>query len=93
MIIDLLVNARGTRLYILKVLSALHFSSLCGNAKQLLSSGLCSSWEDALWARCKAMVDTLVEEELRRSMPRSYLAMPAEYWDNLTRLGDVFQSL
>ena len=45
-------------------------SSLCGNAKQMLSSGMCSSWEDVLWARCKAMVDTLVEEELRRSIAR-----------------------
>ncbi len=68
-------------------------SALCGNAKQLLTSGMCSSWEDMLWAQCKAMVDTLVEEELRKSMPRSYMPMPAEYWDNLVRLGDIFSAL
>ncbi len=69
------------------------YSSLCGNSKQLVTSGVCCSWEDLLWALCKGMVDKLVEEELRRTIPRSYLDMPKEYWENEDKLENVFEAL
>jgi len=67
------------------------YSSLCGNAKQLLASGMCSSWEDRLWAYTKAMVDTLVEDELRKTMPKTFVPMPQQYWDNVTSMDDIFE--
>ncbi len=86
-------NYFQSKTLLIVIIFVMSCSALCGNAKQLLTSGMCSSWEDMLWAQCKAMVDTLVEEELRKSMPRSYMPMPAEYWDNLVRLGDIFSAL
>ena len=69
------------------------YSALCGNAAQLIGSGVCSAWECVLWARAKSMVDVLVEKELRSTMPKTYQQLPDDYWANLTNLSDIMQSL
>lgn len=68
------------------------YSALCGNAQQLLKSE-CKSWEDVLWALCKALVDVKVETEIRQTVPRTYVDMPQRYWDNLTSLRAVLEAV
>ena len=39
------------------------------------------------------MVDTLVETHIRRTLLKKFVPMPQTYWDNLTSLGDIFDSV
>ncbi|XP_070164902.1 LOW QUALITY PROTEIN: nuclear pore complex protein Nup107 [Polyergus mexicanus] len=67
------------------------FASLCGNVQLLLQ--IASSWQDALWAYVKTLLDTKVESALRLMMMKMYSPMPEEYWKNEISLEDAFKKL
>lgn len=70
------------------------YSALCGNAQQLLNSGICTSWEDKLWALTRTSVDVRVEREIRETLTlRSYVELPQAYWDNKVVLEDILISV
>lgn len=59
------------------------YASLSGNSTQLLSSNVCRSWEDYVWALTRAMVDVIVEKEIRDLIvSKTYASLPEEYWDS-----------
>ena len=39
------------------------------------------------------MVDTLVETHIRRTLTKKFVPMPQTYWDNLTSLAEIFESV
>lgn len=67
------------------------YASLCGNVQQLLPISM--SWQDALWAYMKGLLDIKVESEVRGSMPKSYTSMPEDYWKGEVTLEDIFTEL
>lgn len=67
------------------------YASLCGNVQQMLQ--VASSWQDALWAYMKALLDIKVEREVRDLVAKSFTDMPEEYWKNEMYLEDVFKEL
>lgn len=67
------------------------YASLCGNLGQLLSTS--KSWQDALWAHIKTVLDIKVESEIRGGVLKSYTPMPEEYWKNETDIEDIFDAL
>lgn len=66
------------------------YASLCGNVQQLLQ--IASSWQDALWAYVKTLLDIKVESALLM-MAKVYTNMPEEYWKNEITLEDAFKEL
>lgn len=64
---------------------------MCGNTQQLLP--LAQSWQDALWAHIKSLLDVMVEKEVRNCMTKSYPAMPQKYWKNELYLEEIFNEL
>ena len=69
------------------------YSALCGNAQQIIKSGVCNTYEDILWTMTRAMVDVLVEEEIRSTLPKTYAEMPQKYWDNLKDMGSILKAV
>ena len=69
------------------------YSALCGNAQQIIRSGVCNTYEDILWTMTRAMVDVLVEEEIRSTLPKTYAEMPQKYWDNLKDIGSILKAV
>lgn len=67
------------------------YASLCGNVQLLLQ--IASSWQDALWAYMKTLLDIKVEAALRCVMVKIYTGLPEEYWKNEISLEDVFKEL
>lgn len=67
------------------------YASLCGNIQQLLP--VTHSWQDALWSHMKGLLDIKVEREIIGAMPKSYTAMPDEYWKGEVTLEDIFTEL
>lgn len=67
------------------------YASLCGNIQLLLQ--IASSWQDALWAYVKSLLDIKVESALRLMMVKIYTIMPEEYWKNEISLEDAFKEL
>lgn len=67
------------------------YASLCGNIQLLLK--IASSWQDALWAYMKSLLDIEVESEIRATMAKIYTNMPEEYWKNEITLEDAFKEL
>ncbi|XP_034172869.1 nuclear pore complex protein Nup107 [Osmia lignaria lignaria] len=67
------------------------YASLCGNVQQMLQ--VASSWQDALWAYMKALLDIKVERDMRDLVAKSFTDMPEEYWKNEMYLEDVFKEL
>lgn len=67
------------------------YASLCGNVQQMLQ--VASSWQDALWAYMKTLLDIKVEREVRDLVIKSFTDMPDEYWNNEISLKDVFKEL
>ena len=67
------------------------YASLCGNVQQMLQ--VASSWQDALWAYMKALLDIKVERDARDLVAKSFTDMPEEYWKNEIYLEDVFKEL
>ncbi|KAK2587811.1 hypothetical protein KPH14_003913 [Odynerus spinipes] len=67
------------------------YASLCGNVQQLLQVAL--SWQDALWAYMKGLLDIKVETEVRDTMPKNHIPMPEEYWKNDVSLEEIFKEL
>ncbi|XP_046740821.1 nuclear pore complex protein Nup107 isoform X2 [Diprion similis] len=67
------------------------YASLCGNLNQLLC--VSKSWQDALWAHVKTLLDIKVEKEMRAEVLKSYTPMPEEYWKNEMTIEDVFDAL
>ncbi|XP_011497045.1 PREDICTED: nuclear pore complex protein Nup107 [Ceratosolen solmsi marchali] len=67
------------------------YSSLCGNVNQLLT--IANSWQDGLWAYMKTLLDIKVEAEVRGFMPKTYIALPDEYWKGENTLDDIFDEL
>eukprot|EP00040_Diaphanoeca_grandis_P031914 m.192200 g.192200 ORF g.192200 m.192200 type:complete len:919 (-) comp32455_c1_seq1:40-2796(-) len=70
------------------------YAALSGNLRQLLK--VCHSWEDALWAHFRVLVDRCVEKELRERplQYRSTLAeLPAMYNDTNLDPKDIFDGL
>ncbi|XP_076668164.1 nuclear pore complex protein Nup107 [Andrena cerasifolii] len=67
------------------------YASLCGNVQQM--QPVASSWQDALWAYMKALLDIKVETEMRDIVVKSFTDMPEDYWKNEISLEDVFNEL
>ncbi|OAD62237.1 hypothetical protein WN48_06878 [Eufriesea mexicana] len=67
------------------------YASLCGNVQQMLQ--VASSWQDALWAYMKTLLDIKVEREVRDLVIKSFTDMPDDYWNNEISLKDVFKEL
>lgn len=67
------------------------YASLCGNLRQLLS--ISKSWQDALWAHVKSLLDIKVESEIRGGVLNIYTPMPEEYWKNEMDIEDIFDAL
>ncbi|KAK9293476.1 hypothetical protein QLX08_011597 [Tetragonisca angustula] len=67
------------------------YASLCGNLQQMLQ--VASSWQDALWAYMKTLLDIKVEREMRNLVVKSFTDMPDDYWKNEISLKDVFKEL
>ncbi|KYN05331.1 hypothetical protein ALC62_03615 [Cyphomyrmex costatus] len=67
------------------------YASLCGNVQLLLQ--IASSWQDALWAYVKSLLDIKVESALRLMMIKIYTVIPEEYWKNEISLEDAFKEL
>ncbi|KAH0616667.1 hypothetical protein JD844_027958 [Phrynosoma platyrhinos] len=69
------------------------YAALCGNLKQLLP--VCDTWEDAVWAYFRVMVDTLVEQEIRSSVMTTEETeeLPREYLETNWTLEKVFEEL
>lgn len=51
------------------------------------------SWQDALWAYMKTLLDIKVEREVRDIVIKSFTNMPEEYWKNEITLEAVFKEL
>ena len=54
---------------------------------------MCNTYEDILWTMTRAMVDVLVEEEIRSTLPKTYAEMPQKYWDNLKDMGSILRAV
>lgn len=54
-------------------------ASFCGYLQALLP--VCKTWEDALWAYMRVMIDIRVESEIRDSVHRNYQQLTDSYWD------------
>ncbi|XP_033322912.2 nuclear pore complex protein Nup107 [Megalopta genalis] len=67
------------------------YASLCGNVQQMLQ--VATSWQDALWAHMKALLDIKVEREIRDLVVKNFTNMPTDYWKNELSLEDVFKDL
>ncbi|XP_012255670.2 nuclear pore complex protein Nup107 [Athalia rosae] len=67
------------------------YASLCGNLQQLLT--ISKSWQDALWAHVKTLLDITVESEIRGAVLKSYTPMREEYWKNKMDIKDIFDAL
>lgn len=67
------------------------YASLCGNVQRMLQ--VASSWQDALWAYMKTLLDVKVEKEVRDLVIKSFTDMPDDYWKNDVSLRDVFKEL
>ncbi|XP_015432951.1 PREDICTED: nuclear pore complex protein Nup107 [Dufourea novaeangliae] len=67
------------------------YASLCGNVQQMLQ--IACSWQDALWAYIKTLLDIKVEREVRDLVIKSFTDMPEDYWKNEISLEDVFTEL
>ncbi|CAL7946335.1 unnamed protein product [Xylocopa violacea] len=67
------------------------YASLCGNVQQMLQ--VASSWQDALWAYVKTLLDIKVEREVRDLVIKNFTNMPDDYWKNEISLKDVFKEL
>ncbi|XP_070611775.1 nuclear pore complex protein Nup107 isoform X2 [Erythrolamprus reginae] len=69
------------------------YAALSGNLKQLLP--VCDTWEDAVWAYFRVMVDTLVEQEIRSSVMNTEEKeeLPREYLETNWTLEKVFEEL
>lgn len=67
------------------------YASFCGNVQVLLQ--IASSWQDALWAYMKTILEIEVESEMRATMAKIYTNMPKEYWKNEITLEDAFKEL
>lgn len=67
------------------------YASLCGNIKQMLP--LATSWQDALWAHMKGLLDVTIEREIRGFMPKQYTEMPEAYWKNERSIENIFKEL
>lgn len=69
------------------------YAALCGNLKQLLP--VCDTWEDAVWAYFRVMVDTLVEQEIHSSVMTTEETeeLPREYLETNWTLEKVFEEL
>lgn len=52
-----------------------------------------STWQDALWAHMKTMLDIKVEQEMRDALPKCHVGMPEEYWKNDRTLEEIFTEL
>lgn len=70
------------------------YATLCGNLGQLLR--VCHSWEDALWAHFRVLVDRTVEQKLRE-VPMEHRGAPEDlpewYNDTVVDPADVFEEL
>lgn len=64
----------------------------CGHLEALLTP-LSSSWFDLLWAYLKVQIDIRVESELRTTCSKSYIDMPAKYWNNKMTIEQIFDEL
>uniref|UniRef100_A0A8C2VLJ3 Nuclear pore complex protein n=1 Tax=Chinchilla lanigera TaxID=34839 RepID=A0A8C2VLJ3_CHILA len=69
------------------------YAALSGNLKQLLP--VCDTWEDTVWAYFRAMVDNLVEQEIRLSVmaQNETEELPREYLEANWTLEKVFEEL
>ncbi|XP_043803765.1 nuclear pore complex protein Nup107 [Apis laboriosa] len=67
------------------------YASLCGNLQQMLQ--IATSWQDALWAYMKTLLDIKVEREVRDLVIKNFTNMPDDYWKNEISLKDVFKEL
>ncbi|CAH2277846.1 nuclear pore complex Nup107 isoform X1 [Pelobates cultripes] len=69
------------------------YATLSGNLKQLLP--VCDTWEDTIWAYFRAMVDSLVDQEIRASgmAPSETDELPREYREASWTLEGVFEEL
>lgn len=54
-------------------------AAFCGCLKALLP--VCKTWEDALWAYVRVMIDIRVESEIRETVHRDYEDLPDFYTD------------
>lgn len=54
---------------------------------------IATSWQDALWAYMKTLLDIKVEREVRDLVIKSFTNMPDDYWKNEISLKDVFKEL
>lgn len=64
----------------------------CGHLDSLKGI-LNSSWFDLLWAYLKVQIDIRVESELRQASSKSYVEMPAKYWNNKMTIEEIFNDL
>lgn len=64
----------------------------CGHLDSLKAI-LNSSWFDLLWAYLKVQIDIRVESELRQASSKSYVEMPAKYWNNKMTIEEIFNDL
>ncbi|XP_037270553.2 nuclear pore complex protein Nup107 [Rhipicephalus microplus] len=69
------------------------YGALCGNVQAMLP--VCTTWEDKLWARMRAVVDVCVEQKLRTAMQqaRSLEPQPPDYPCGRGMLEAVFRDL
>lgn len=64
----------------------------CGHLESLRTA-LNDSWSDLLWAYLKVQIDIFVEGELRTTCSKSYVDMPADYWNNKMAIEQIFDEL
>lgn len=64
----------------------------CGHLDSLKAI-LNASWFDLLWAYLKVQIDIRVESELRQTSSKSYVEMPAKYWNNKMTIEEIFNDL
>lgn len=64
----------------------------CGHL-DALKAILHTSWFDLLWAYLKVQIDIRVESELRENSSKSYIDMPAKYWNNKMSIEEIFNEL
>lgn len=64
----------------------------CGHL-DALKAILHTSWFDLLWAYLKVQIDIRVESELRQTSSKSYIDMPAKYWNNKMTIEEIFNEL
>lgn len=69
-----------------------YIGSLCGHLESLLMP-LSNSWSDLFWAYLKVQIDIRVESELRSNGMKSYIEMPAQYWNGKMSLEQIFDEL